>query len=66
MSPTLISTMTDAGLEEVCFWQRCSLETVYPILYFDCLLVKSRHDGAVKTTAVYVALGITFAGDQAL
>jgi len=56
VSPTLLSTITD---EDVRLWQRRPLETVYPILYFDCLFVKSRHDGAVKPKAVYVALGIT-------
>ncbi|NGZ12154.1 MAG: hypothetical protein CV088_22845 [Nitrospira sp. LK70] len=35
------------------------METVYPILYFDCLFVKSQHDGAVKPKAVSVALGVT-------
>lgn len=64
VSPTLISTMTDAVLEDVRLWQSRPLETVYPILSFDNLCVKSRHDGAVKTKAVYVALGITLAGEQ--
>ncbi len=66
VSPTLISTMTDAVLEDVRLWQSRPLETVYPILYFDCLFVKSRHDGAVKTKAVYVALGVTLAGEKEL
>lgn len=66
VSPTLISTITDAVLEDVRLWQSRPLETVYPILYFDCLFVKSRHDGAVKTKAVYVALGITLAGEKEL
>lgn len=47
-------------------WQSRPLETVYPILYVDCLFVKSRHDGAVKTKAVYVALGVTLAGEKEL
>ncbi len=59
VSPTLISTMTDTVLEDVRLWQSRPLETVYPILYFDCLFMKSRHDGAVTTKAVYVALGVT-------
>ncbi len=66
VSPTLISTMTDAVLEDVRLWQNRPLEPVYPILYFDCLFVKSRHDGAVKTKAVYVALGVTLAGEKEL
>jgi len=39
---------------------------VYPILYFDCLFVKSRHEGAVKTKAVYVALGVNRLGEKEL
>ena len=34
VSPTLISTITDAVLEDVHLWQSRPLETVYPILYF--------------------------------
>ncbi len=66
VSPTLISTITDTVLEDVRLWQSRPLETVYPILYFDCLFVKSRHEGAVKTKAVYVALGVTLAGEKEL
>ena len=66
VSPTLISTITDAVLADVCLWQSRPLEPVYPILYFDCLFVKSRHDGAVKTKAVSVALGVTVAGEKEL
>lgn len=64
VSPTLISAITDAVLEDVRLWPSRPLETVYPIRYFDCLLVKSRHDGAVKTEAVYVALGVTLNGGK--
>ena len=66
VSPTLISTITDTVLEDVRLWQSRPLEAVYPILYFDCLFVKSRHDGVVKTKAVYVALGVTLAGEKEL
>ncbi len=66
VSPTLISTITDAVLEDVRLWQSRPLEMVYPILYFDCLFVKSRHEGAVKTKAVYVALGVTLTGEKEL
>ena len=66
VSPTLISTITDAVLEDVRLWQSRPLEAVYPILYFDCLFVKSRHEGAVKTKAVYVALGINLTGEKEL
>ena len=53
-------------LDDVRLWQSRPLETVYPILYFDCLFVKSRHEGAVKTKAVYVALGVNLIGEKEL
>ncbi len=66
VSPTLISTITDAVLDDVRLWQSRPLEGVYPILYFDCLFVKSRHEGAVKSKAVYVALGVNLQGEKEL
>jgi putative transposase len=66
VSPTLISTVTDAVLDEVRTWQARPLASVYPILYFDALFVKSRQDGPVQTKAVYLALGITLEGEKDL
>jgi putative transposase len=66
VSPTLISNVTDAVLEEVRAWQSRPLAAVYPILYFDALFVKSRQEGPVQTKAVYVALGITVDGEKEL
>lgn len=47
-------------------WQSRPLDAVYPIHYFDCLFVKSRQVGMVKTKAVYVALGVTLQGEKDL
>jgi putative transposase len=66
VSPALISTITDAVLEEVRAWQSRPLASVYPILYFDALYVKSRQEGPVQTKAVYLALGITLDGTKEL
>jgi putative transposase len=66
VSPTLISTVTDAVLDEVRTWQARPLASVYPILYFDALFVKSRQDGPVQTKAVYLALGINLEGEKDL
>ena len=66
VSPTLISNVTDAVLDEVRTWQARPLASVYPILYFDALFVKSRQEGPVQTKAVYVALGITVEGEKEL
>jgi putative transposase len=66
VSPTLISNVTDAVLDEVRTWQVRPLASVYPILYFDALFAKSRQEGLVQTKAVYVALGITVDGEKEL
>jgi putative transposase len=66
VSPTLISSITDAVLDEVRTWQARPLASVYPILYFDALFVKSREEGAVQTKAVYLALGGTMDGEKEL
>lgn len=66
VSPTLISNVTDAVIDEVKAWRSRPLQTVYPILYFDALYVKSRQDGAVKNKAVYLALGINLEGEKEL
>lgn len=66
VSPALISNVTDSVLDDVRAWQSRPLSAVYPIVYFDALFVKSRQDGAVKSKAVYVALGINMEGEKEL
>ena len=66
VSPTRISTITDAVLDEVRTWQARPLASVYPILSLDALFVQSRQEGPVQTKAVYLALGITMDGEKAL
>lgn len=47
VSPTLISQVTDAVMEEVKLWQNRLLDEVYPIINLDALRVKARHNGQV-------------------
>jgi putative transposase len=58
VSPDLISTVTDAIVEEVTAWQARPLERVYAVVFFDALRVKMREDGLVRSKAVYLALGV--------
>lgn len=58
VSPSLISSVTDAVSDEVKVWQARPLEPIYPIVYLDCIHVKVR-EGAVRVKAVYLAIGIT-------
>jgi putative transposase len=62
VSESLISKITDSVSEEVKAWQSRALETLYPIVFFDCLVVKVRHEKRIVNKAVYVALGIDLSG----
>ena len=66
VSPTLISSVTDAVMDEVKAWQTRPLDTLYPIVYLDCIHVKVRDNGAVRIKAVYLALGIKLDGEKEL
>lgn len=66
VSPTLISSVTDAVAEEVKAWQSRPLDALYPIVYLDCIHVKVRDGGTVRAKAVYLALGINMAGEKEL
>ena len=61
-SPQLISTITDAVLEEVNRWQSRPLDALYAIVFFDALRVKMRDEGTVRNKAVYLAIGVTADG----
>lgn len=63
VSPSLISSVTDAVADEVKAWQSRPLDPLYPIVYLDCIHTKVR-DGAVRVKAVYLALGINMAGEK--
>ena len=62
VSPTLISNVTEAVLEQVRAWQSRPLDPLYPIVYLDALMVKMCDNGVVQNRAVYVALGVTREG----
>lgn len=62
ISPSLVSNVTDAVVEEVKGWQTRPLEPIYPIVYMDCLFVKGRENGQVINKAVYAAVGINLDG----
>lgn len=62
VSPTLISNVTEAVMEEVKIWQNRPLDEVYPILYMDALRVKVRDGGHVLNKAIHVAIGVNLEG----
>jgi putative transposase len=62
VSPTLISSVTDAVIDEVKTWQNRQLEAIYPIMYLDAIQFKVRDGGHVRNKAIYLAIGITVRG----
>jgi putative transposase len=64
ISPELVSAVTDAVLDEAAAWQARPLEPVYAIVFFDCLRIKIRDEGAVKNKAVYLAIGMRCSGHE--
>jgi len=61
---TLISKITDKILPEVNEWQNRPLESVYPIIFFDGIVFKSRKDNQIVNKCVYSVLGIDMDGHK--
>jgi putative transposase len=67
LSPTLISSLTDAVDEEVTAWHTRQLDPVWPIVYFDGIVVHVRGaSGRVSQHTIYVALGVNMTGHKEL
>ena len=66
ISPTLISKVTNAVIEQVVEWQARPLEAIYPIVYLDCIVLKIRQDKQVINKAIYLALGVNLVGHKEL
>ena len=64
VSAALISTVTEAVMEEVKAWQSRPLDEVYPILYMDALRVKVRDGGHIQNKAIHVAMGVAADGTR--
>jgi putative transposase len=59
---TLISKITDKILPEVNEWQNKPLDGVYPVVYFDGIVFKSRKDNQIVNKCIYSVLGIDMEG----
>lgn len=66
VSPTLISQVTDAVIDEVKLWQSRPLDATYPIIYFDAIIVKIRMDKQIINKAIHLALGVNMEGEKEL
>ena len=63
-SAELISTITDAVLDEVTSWQQRPLDPVYPLVFFDAIRVKIRDEGVVRNKAIHIALSVMADGTK--
>lgn len=64
ISPDYVSAVTDRVLEEMQEWTGRSLESVYPVVFFDALRVKICSGAAVKNMAVHLAVGVRVDGTR--
>jgi transposase-like protein len=64
VAPDVISTVTDAVVEEVTAWQQRPLDSVYPVVLFDAMRVNIRDEGVVRNKAVYLAIGVARDGTR--
>jgi transposase-like protein len=54
VSPSLISQVTDAVIDEVRAWQTRPLKSLYPIIYLDAFMVKIRAGAHILNKAIYL------------
>ena len=66
ISSSLVSRVTDNILEDITAWQNRPLNSIYPIVYLDCIVVKVRQDKQIINKAIYLALGVGLDGKKEL
>lgn len=67
VSPTLVSEITADLDAEVTAWRQRRLDAVWPIVYFDGIVVHVRgENGRVSPHTMYVALGVNLQGNKEL
>jgi transposase-like protein len=64
ISPELVSRVTDEVKGLVEEWRNRSLDSFYPVIFFDALRVNIRDEGHVSKKAVYIALAIRLDGQK--
>jgi putative transposase len=62
VSPSLISSVTDAVIDEVRTWQGRQLSERYPIMYLDAIQFKVKDSGHIRNKAIYLAIGVGLDG----
>ncbi len=57
-SPSLVSAITEAVMEEVTAWQNRPLEPCYPVVFMDAIRVNFRSENTVSNKTAFMALAI--------
>jgi len=59
-----ISRVTAAVLADAKEWQARPLESVYPIVFLDAMVIKIRDGNAIRKHSVYLAIGVNTGGER--
>ena len=62
ISTSVISNVTDAVRDAVREWQNRPLDSTYPLVFLDCIVVKVREDNRIVKKSIYLALAVTEEG----
>jgi len=64
ISDGTITAITDRLMPSIKEWQNRLLESVYPVMWLDAIHFKVRHEGTVKSRAIYSVLGVSTEGQK--
>ncbi|MFT6359566.1 MAG: transposase-like protein [Saprospiraceae bacterium] len=66
LSKGKLTSITDLVKPELDSWRQRSLESVYPIVWMDCIHYKIRENGRTVSRAIYCVLGVDCDGNKDL
>ena len=66
LSKGKLTSITDQVLPVMTSWRNRTLESVYPIVWMDCIHYKIREGGKTVSRAIYCILGINCSGEKDL
>jgi putative transposase len=64
ISDGTLTAITDRIIPAIKEWQNRPLESTYPVIWLDAMHFKVRHEGMVKSRAIYSVLGVTTEGQK--
>jgi putative transposase len=66
VSAMLISQVSDAVIDEVKTWQCRALSAIYPLMWFDAIVIKVRENGRVINKAIHLVLALNLKREKEL